>query len=59
MREGEVVLQETMLRGMKARIRDVRTGPEGFLYLLVDDADGSILRLRPGGSASGSEAPTR
>jgi glucose/arabinose dehydrogenase len=52
MREGEVVLQETMLRGMKARIRDVRTGPEGFLYLLVDDADGSILRLRPGGSGT-------
>jgi glucose/arabinose dehydrogenase len=47
MRGGEVVLQETMLRGLKARIRDVRTGPEGFLYLLVDDEDGSVLRLRP------------
>jgi glucose/arabinose dehydrogenase len=47
MRDGEVVLQETMLRGLKSRIRDVRTGPDGFLYLLVDDANGAVLRLRP------------
>ena len=46
-RGGEVVLQETMLRGLKARIRDVRTGPDGFIYLLVDDANGAVLRLRP------------
>jgi aldose sugar dehydrogenase len=49
MRNGEVVLQETMLRDLKARIRDVRTGPDGFLYLLTDDANGSVLRLRPRG----------
>jgi glucose/arabinose dehydrogenase len=48
MRGGEVVLQETMLRELKARIRDVRTGPDGFLYLLTDDANGTLLRLRPG-----------
>jgi glucose/arabinose dehydrogenase len=48
MREGEVVLQETLLRDLKARIRDVRTGPDGFLYLLTDDANGLVLRLRPG-----------
>jgi len=46
-RGGEVVLQETMLRGLNARIRDVRTGPDGFIYLLVDKANGSVLRLRP------------
>lgn len=34
MRGGEVVLQETMLRELKARIRDVRTGPDGLLYFL-------------------------
>jgi glucose/arabinose dehydrogenase len=47
MRNGEVVLQEVLLRDLKARIRDVRTGPDGFLYLLVDDPSGSLLRLRP------------
>jgi glucose/arabinose dehydrogenase len=46
-RAGEVVLQEILLRSLKARIRDVRTGPDGFLYLLTDDANGSVLRLRP------------
>jgi glucose/arabinose dehydrogenase len=50
MRNGEVVLQETLLRQLKARIRDVRTGPDGFLYLVTDDANGSVLRLRPRGS---------
>lgn len=49
LRNGEVVLQETMLRELKARIRDVRTGPDGLLYLVTDDANGSVLRLRPTG----------
>jgi aldose sugar dehydrogenase len=49
MRNGEVVLQETLLRELEARIRDVRTGPDGYLYLLTDDANGSVLRLRPRG----------
>jgi glucose/arabinose dehydrogenase len=47
MRNGEVVLQEIMLRELKARIRDVREGPDGLLYLLTDDTKGLILRLRP------------
>jgi glucose/arabinose dehydrogenase len=46
-RNGEMVLQEVLLRELKARIRDVRTGPDGFLYLLLDDANGLLLRLRP------------
>ena len=46
-RNGELVLQEVLLRDLKARIRDVRVGPEGYLYLLTDDPKGSVLRLRP------------
>jgi glucose/arabinose dehydrogenase len=46
-RDGEVALQETLLRELKARIRDVRPGPDGLLYLLTDDANGALLRLRP------------
>ena len=46
LRGGEVVLQETMLRGLNARIRDVRVGPDCCLYLVTDDASGSGLRPR-------------
>jgi glucose/arabinose dehydrogenase len=53
MRNGAVVLQETMLRELKARIRDVRTGPDGLIYLVTDDANGSVLRLRPRGAPGG------
>ena len=38
------VLQETILHGVN-RIRDVRVGPEGFVYLLTDN--GQLLRLVP------------
>jgi aldose sugar dehydrogenase len=51
-RNGEVVLQEVLLRELGARIRDVRTGPDGFLYIVVDDANGLVLRLRPGAPTS-------
>lgn len=40
------VEEEKLLEGM-ARIRDVRVGPDGFLYLLTDAADGALLRLKP------------
>ena len=55
-REGEVVLQETLLRELRARIRDVRAGPDGLLYLLTDDARGMLLRLRPASGAVSSRS---
>lgn len=42
-----VVKQETLLTGLKSRIRDVRQGPDGWLYVLTDSADGQLLRLVP------------
>ena len=48
-RHGEVILQEVLLRELRARIRDVRAGPDGLLYLLTDDPQGMLLRLRPRG----------
>jgi aldose sugar dehydrogenase len=42
----EEVEEEKLLEDM-ARIRDVRVGPDGFLYLLTDAPDGALLRLRP------------
>jgi glucose/arabinose dehydrogenase len=46
--DGErVTREERMLSGLNARIRDVRQGPDGFIYLLTDADDGRLLRLRP------------
>lgn len=46
--QGEAVTgQERLLEGLGLRIRDVRQGPDGFLYLLSDAADGKLLRVRP------------
>lgn len=46
--DGErVVSEERMLQGVLGRIRDVRTGPDGYLYLLTDSDDGVLARLEP------------
>jgi glucose/arabinose dehydrogenase len=45
----EVVREETLVRGI-GRVRDVRIGPEGYVYIALDDRDGepsSIVRLVP------------
>jgi glucose/arabinose dehydrogenase len=42
-----VVHEERLLEGRYGRIRDVRAGPDGALWLLTDEANGKILRLRP------------
>ncbi len=48
--QGEkVVKEERMLKGALGRIRDVRQGPDGFLYLLTDEPDGVLARIEPAG----------
>jgi aldose sugar dehydrogenase len=42
-----VVEQEELLRDRRHRIRDVRNGPDGLIYLLVDDSRAPLLRLEP------------
>jgi aldose sugar dehydrogenase len=44
-----VVEQERLLEGRGQRIRAVRTGPDGLLYLLVDGSSAPMLRLEPAG----------
>src|SRR5215467_4507899 len=39
--------EERLLRNMRERIRDVRQGPDGALYLLTDNSSGRILRIVP------------
>jgi glucose/arabinose dehydrogenase len=41
------VEDEFMLKGELPRVRDVRTGPDGYVYLLTDEKNGAILRLEP------------
>ena len=41
----KVVTEEPLLVDLGERIRDVRQGPDGYLYLLTDDAEGDILRI--------------
>lgn len=41
----KVVQQERLLQDFGERIRDVRQGPDGWLYLLTDSSDGKVVRL--------------
>ena len=42
-----VVREERMLRDTVGRIRDVRVGPDGLLYLVTDAQNGAVVRLEP------------
>lgn len=42
-----VVDEEVLLADFGERIRDVRQGPDGALWLLTDDSDGRLLRIAP------------
>ncbi len=44
--DGKVVSEERYLSGV-GRVRDVKQGPDGFLYLAIDSARASILRVEP------------
>jgi glucose/arabinose dehydrogenase len=43
---GKVAREEKLLEGV-GRVRDVRQGPDGLLYLLTDDSDGKLVRVTP------------
>lgn len=45
--DGAVVGQERL--PMPARVRDVRQGPDGDLYVLTDEANGQLIRISPAG----------
>jgi glucose/arabinose dehydrogenase len=43
----EELRRETLLTELRQRIRDVRQGPDGLLYVLTDEDDGALLRISP------------
>ena len=44
----EELHREGMLRDLQQRIRDVRQGPDGYLYLLTAENDGALMKIEPG-----------
>ena len=46
-RRGEEIRREWLLTELKQRIRDVRQGPDGYLYVLTEEDDGVLLRIQP------------
>jgi glucose/arabinose dehydrogenase len=44
---GHAVGQERMLTELGQRLRDVRQGPDGLVYVLTDETDGALLRIAP------------
>ena len=39
--------RESILTEMRQRIRDVRQGPDGFLYVLTEEDQAALLRIEP------------
>jgi len=52
---GNVIGQYALRIGQ--RVRDIRQGPDGMLYVLTDESHGSLLRLEPTSDRDSPEAP--
>ncbi len=45
--EGRPIQREPILTELRQRIRDVREGPDGLLYVLTDEDNGAVLKIEP------------
>jgi glucose/arabinose dehydrogenase len=43
----EELRRESLLVDLRQRIRDVKQGPDGLLYVITDEAEGAVLRIEP------------
>jgi glucose/arabinose dehydrogenase len=43
----EEIRREPLLRELQQRIRDVRQGPDGYLYVLTEEDNAALLRIEP------------
>jgi aldose sugar dehydrogenase len=50
--EGRPIQREPILTELRQRIRDVRQGPDGLLYVLTDEDNGAVLRIEPASAGS-------
>ncbi|CAI8055262.1 Uncharacterized protein slr1608 [Geodia barretti] len=46
--DGKAVVEERMLEDLEERIRDVRQGPDGLIYLLTDHPEGMLAQAGAG-----------
>lgn len=44
----EELRRESLLTDLRQRMRDIRQGPDGLLYVLTDEKEGALLRIEPG-----------
>ncbi len=47
MTDWEELRRESLLRDLHQRIRDVRQGPDGLLYVVTEEDDAALLRIEP------------
>ncbi|MDM0020402.1 PQQ-dependent sugar dehydrogenase [Variovorax saccharolyticus] len=47
LKDGKVAAEHRLLEDGRARIRDVKQGPDGLLYVLTDESNGKLIRLLP------------
>ena len=45
--KGQPVTRESMLTDLRQRVRDIRQGPDGLIYVLTDENHGAVLKLEP------------
>jgi glucose/arabinose dehydrogenase len=43
----EELRRESLLTELRQRVRDIRMGPDGLLYVLTDEKQGAVLRIEP------------
>ena len=61
-RQGQEVRREWLLAELRQRVRDVRQGPDGYLYVLTEEEEGTLMRIEPARAitgAPGSVIPAR
>ena len=61
-RRGQEIRREALLTELKQRIRDVRQGPDGYLYVLTEEDNAVLLRIEPARAVTevpGSIIPAR
>lgn len=54
---GEEVRRESLLREFRARVSDVQQSPDGYVYVLLDEEEGALLRLESVADAKESDIP--
>ena len=57
--EGQVIREERLIEDLIGRIRDVRLGPDGFIYLVNDEIEGGLYRLAPAMEQASRPPPVR